>query len=296
MCGGRLLPQYVEVAARYYARAVAAYHEHGIPLHAITLQNEPLMVHRRYPTCYQEWQDHDALLKAVRAEFDRLEIATQIWIYDHNYNEALTYPGRILQDPASYAATDGVALHSYEGHPSQMGELHDAYPEMDLYFTERSTFGARGIEAILQVFRNWARSYNAWVTCLDDRQQPNAGPHACSPTFVTVNREDPNEVRYIAEYYLLGQISRFVRRGARRMASAGGSPQTVTQAAFLNPEGTAALVVVNQTRREQRFAITCGDVVAETTLPARTVATYTWSMDHARSADHAWSADRAWPG
>ncbi len=40
---------------------------------------------------------------------------------------------------------------------------------------KRSTFGARGIDAILQYLRNWARSYNAWMTCLDDRQQWSTG-------------------------------------------------------------------------------------------------------------------------
>jgi glucosylceramidase len=277
-CGGRLLPEYVDVAARYYAMAVQAYAGQGIPLHAITLQNEPLMVHKGYPTCYQSWEDQAALLRAVRAEFDRHGINTQIWIFDHNFNEAMTYPGRILHDPALYAATDGVAFHSYEGRPAQMGELHDAYPEKDLYFTERSTFGARGVDAILCYFRNWARSYNAWVTCLDDRQQPNAGPHPCSPTFVTVNRHDPDDVRYIAEYYLLGQISRFVRRGAVRVESPYGSPQTVTNAAFLNPDGTMALVAVNQTRREQRLTIALPGARCAAILPAMTVATYTWTV------------------
>jgi O-glycosyl hydrolase len=279
MCGGRLLPEYIEVAARYYALAVAAYQECGISLHAITLQNEPLMVHKGYPTCYLDWETHAALLKATRAEFDQRGIDTEIWIFDHNFNQAMAYPGRILQDPASYAATDGVALHSYEGRVAQMGELHEAYPEMDLYFTERSTFGTRGIDEILQYFRHWARSYNAWVTCLDDRQQPNAGPHPCSPTFVTVNHQDPNEVRYIAEYYMLGQISKFVQRGAVRIESDYGSSRTVTSGAFLNPDGTAVLVVVNQTRQDQHFSISLPEAWSEAVLPARTVATYIWSVD-----------------
>lgn len=279
MCSGRLLPQYVEAAARYYAMAVQAYGEQGIPLHAITLQNEPLMVHKGYPTCYLDWETHMALLKAVRAEFDRRRLNTQIWIFDHNFNQAMAYPGRILQDPEAYAATDGVAFHSYEGRVEQMGELHDAYPEMDLYFTERSTFGARGVTEILTYFQNWARSYNAWVTCLDDRQQPNAGPHPCSPTFVTVDRNDPDNVRYIAEYYLLGQISRFVQRGALRVESRSGAdgPRSLTHCAFLNPDGTLALVVVNATRGARRFAIVQDSAQVEALLPDRSVGTYVWA-------------------
>jgi glucosylceramidase len=232
------------------------------------------MVHRRYPTCYMSWEDQSRLLKLLKAEFVRLNLETQLWIFDHNFNEAMTYPASILRDPESYAALDGVAFHSYEGRVEQMGELHAAYPEVALYFTERSTFGVRGIDEILQYFRHGAKSYNAWVTCLDDRQQPNAGPHSCSPTFLTVSRSDPDHVWPIAEYHLLGQVSKFVQRGARRVASPYGSPRTVTNAAFRNPDGTLAMVVVNQTRREQRFllALPWGGVRAG--LPGRCVGTY----------------------
>jgi O-glycosyl hydrolase len=73
--------------------------------------------------------------------------------------------------------------------------------------------------------------------CLDDRQQPNAGPHYCSPT-------------------------------------------VLTGAAFLNPDGSLAVIVVNQTRREQQFAIerssAQGAGCVHATLPGKTVATYLW--------------------
>ena len=281
MCGGRLLPEYFEVAARYYARAIQGYHELGIPIHAMTLQNEPLMVHRDYPTCYMSWEDQNRLLKLLKAEFERRHLDTQLWIFDHNFNQAMAYPARILEDPESYAALDGVAFHSYEGRVEQMGELHAAYPEVNLYFTERSTFGVRGIDEILQYFRHGTKSYNAWVTCLDDRQQPNAGPHPCSPTFLTVNRNDPDDVWPIAEYYLLGQLSKFVQRGARLVESDVGSARSVTSAAFLNPDGTLAIVVVNQTRREQRFALALSQPplaqsAVHACLPGQTVGTYLW--------------------
>jgi glucosylceramidase len=224
MCGGRLLPQYYAVATRYYRKAIQAYEEQGILIYAFTLQNEPLMVHKGYPTCHFSWQEQNAFLKAIKDEFVRHDIQTKIWIFDHNFKDAMTYPAKILQDPASYAATDGVAFHSYEGRPLAMTALHDAYPEKDIFFTERSTWGTRGIDSILQYLRNWAKSYNAWVTCLDDRQQPNAGPHHCSPTFVMVNRDDPNDHWYIPDYYLLGKISSFVTRAAPRLERPSTSP------------------------------------------------------------------------
>jgi glucosylceramidase len=276
LCAGGLLPECAAVSARYYRMAIEAYQAQGIPIYAFTPQNEPLMVHPGYPTCYIDWQEEQELLRHLRQEFDQHGIRTQIWIFDHNFKDAKHYPGRILQDPASYAATDGVALHDYEGSPSQMGALHDAFPQKDAFLTEHSNFRARGVDRILQYFRNWARSYNAWVTCLDDRQQPNPGPHPCSPTFVTVNRDDPDDCRYIAEYYLFGQVSKFVRRGARRIASDYGSPHAVTNAAFVNPDGTMVLVAVNQTDGQQRIAVRLPGWQFSGEIPAKTVATYRW--------------------
>jgi len=276
MCGGRLLPEHYEVAARYYRKAIQAYEEQGIPIYAFTLQNEPLMIHRGYPTCYIGWEEQNVFLKKVKAEFERHNIKAKIWVFDHNFKDAMTYPARILQDAESYAAVDGVAVHDYEGSPSEMTALHDAFPKKDLFLTERSNFRARGIDRILQYFRNWAKSYSAWVTCLDDRQQPNPGPHHCSPTFVMVNRNDANDYQYIPEYYLLGQVSKFVKRGARRIGSNYGSRRTVTNAAFLNPDGTTVLIVVNQTSKEQHFTIVFPGAQVSTAVPSKTVATYEW--------------------
>lgn len=279
MCGGHLLPEYYATAARYYRMAVQAYHEQGIPIHALTLQNEPLMVHPGYPTCYYGWQEQLRLLLEVREEFDRHNLQTEIWIFDHNFADAMAFPARILQEPAGYAATDGVALHDYEGEPSEMGALHRLYPEKPVYMTEHSTWGTRGIERILQYLRNGSRSYNAWVTCLNDIQEPNPGPHPCSPTFVTVSRLDPEDVWYIPEYYLLGQITKFVRAGAQRIACDPGSPDALTQAAFVDPGGQIVVVVVNQTQAPQECALAWPGWVVRAAIPAKTVATLTWAGD-----------------
>ncbi|MFN2157937.1 MAG: glycoside hydrolase family 30 beta sandwich domain-containing protein, partial [Anaerolineae bacterium] len=133
---------------------------------------------------------------------------------------------------------------------------------------------------------NGARSYNAWVTCLDDRRQPNAGPHHASPTFVTVSSSDPGSYWYIPEYYLLGQVSKFVQRGAFRVQSDEGSPRTATSAAFLNPDRTLVLVAVNQTDQAQQFRVVAQEQQFLATVPDKTVATYRWPSVSTGSAEN----------
>ena len=110
----------------------------GIPIYAFTLQNEPLMVHRKYPTCKMTWQEQRDFLELVHKQFLAHDIQTRIWIFDHNFKDAMRYPAKILEDPEAYAAADGVAFHAYEGKVEQMGQSHDAFPGKDIFFTEYS--------------------------------------------------------------------------------------------------------------------------------------------------------------
>ena len=73
---------------------------------------------------------------------------------------------------------------SYRGQPKDMSTLHNEFPTKDIYFTERSTYGIKGATEIVAIFRNWARSYSAWVTMLDTNLQPNSGPFNSNPTMV----------------------------------------------------------------------------------------------------------------
>jgi hypothetical protein len=46
-----------------------------------------------------------------------------------------------------------------------------------------------GAVEIVSYLRNWARCYNAWVTVIDHKAQPNPGPHDCSLTSIVLNSE-----------------------------------------------------------------------------------------------------------
>jgi glucosylceramidase len=57
-------------------------------------------------------------------------------------------------------------------------------------------------------------------------------------------RIETSEVRFNSEYYCLGHFSKFVRRGARRIASECDVPG-LHNVAFRNPDGEYVVVVVN---------------------------------------------------
>jgi glucosylceramidase len=77
------------------------------------------------------------------------------------------------------------------------------------------------------------------------------------------------------EYYVLAHASRFVRQGARRIASSSGVAG-LESVAFRNPDRSIVLVVANTASDERRFGVAWRGKALAYTLPAGGVATLRW--------------------
>ena len=191
MIGGELLPQWYAVYAEYFVKFIRAYEAEGVPIYAVTVQNEPGVDRAKeknpkwhYPSCH--WtgeQERDFIRDHLGPALRRAGLKTKIWCYDHNYNlkttgadPGLDYPRAILRDAAAAAFVDGVAFHGYEGKPSAMSVFHEEFPKVPLHFSEGSVFGVEGAVDLIERLRNWATSYNAWVLMLDDHGKPQQRP------------------------------------------------------------------------------------------------------------------------
>ena len=274
--GGRMLDEHFAPYARYFARYIAAYREEGVPVHAVTVQNEPHMVHPGYPTClWRAEQQRDFIRDHLGPELRRAGLDTRIWCWDHNWNE-VAFPKTVLSDAQAAQYVDGTGFHLYEGKVEAQTVLHEAFPEKHIYFTEGSTFRTRGAIEIIDILRNWARSYNAWVILLDHERQPNSGPHHASPTCIMLREDGSLDYRY--DYYMYGQFMKFIPRGAVRI----GTPdcgRRFAHIAFRTPDERIVLVVANADREARAFKVAWKKTAFSTSLPARAVGTYRWTMD-----------------
>ncbi|MFO7907911.1 MAG: glycoside hydrolase family 30 beta sandwich domain-containing protein [Pirellulaceae bacterium] len=149
------------------------------------------------------------------------------------------------------------------------------FPSRNIYFTEGSTFGTPGAIAIIGILRNWARTYNAWLTIIDDKGQPNAGPHACSPTCIVLNTATKT-LLYRYDYYMYGQFMRFIQRDAVRINSTRFRSRRFGNVAFLNPDDTIALVIANADRDASTFTVTWRNKSFSAEVPGRATATFVW--------------------
>ncbi len=290
MIGGQLLPQWYAAYAEYFVKFIRAYEAEGIPIYAVTIQNEPGVDRAKeknpkwfYPSCH--WtgeQERDFIRDHLGPAFRRHGLQTRIWCYDHNYNvrklgddPGIGYPRTILSDRAAAQFVDGVAFHGYAGGPEGMSVFHKEFPATPVHFTEGSVFGINGGMELIGKLRNRASSYNAWVTLLDDHGKPNNGPFKASRTLITFNPETRKPTENF-DFFLYGHFMKFIQRGAVRVESSE-STRGFANAAFRNPDGTLAVVLVNAENRERSFSLTCQGRTAAARLGGKSVATFEWN-------------------
>jgi glucosylceramidase len=282
MLGGSMRNKYFASYAQYFVRFLQAYAAAGVPVDAVTTQNEvDTDQDGRMPACL--WgQEYEIgfISRHLGPELGKNNLSTKIWILDHNYN----LWGRAictLDEPGVARYVDGVAWHGYAGTHDMMTRVHDAHPGKHMYWTEGGpdytspaylTDWTRWSAAFCGILRNWARCIIGWNLALDEKGRPNIGPFTCGG-IVTINSTTREVVRS-GMYWALAHYSRVIKRGARRFESEA-SLEKVSHVAFENSDGTCAAVLTNGgAARTARLRL--AGRAAEVALPADSVTSLTW--------------------
>lgn len=286
---GYMLSQYVDEYATYLRKAVQAYEAEGIPIWALTPQNEPDYCNNTYMQACWGADTLKAAVNALDSEFTTHGIDTQIWLGEAGFAYYDSLYGDALNDSSTLAKVDGIAFHPYEGQPSSMNKA--AYERSrPVYMTEQSQNYIEGPLDFTSHFRNSAGFHGWWVSIANEKGGPSNGPFGESScysggpcyfggsdpgTLVQTNSTNYNSFRYTYSYEFVKQFSAYAKPGATRVWSDEGT-STLKTVAFRNPDGQAVVVVTNSASSTQSFrlATPTGDISA--TLPALSVGTYTW--------------------
>jgi len=277
--GGSLKPEYYAAYALYFVKYIQAMKAEGITIDAITPQNEPLHGGNNPSMVMQADEQADFVKNHLGPAFKAAGLTTKIIVYDHNADKP-EYPAAILNDAAAYPYVDGSAFHLYGGSITALTQLHDAYPEKNIYFTEQWVGGPGNFgndlkwhvsTLIIGATRNWCRNVLEWNLAAD----PNYGPHTdggCT-TCLGALTIGSGVIRNVA-YYIIGHASKFVRPGSVRIAS--NITSGLDNVAFKTPDGKKVLIVVNSGATPQTFNIQYKGKVVTSTLTNGAVATYIW--------------------
>jgi glucosylceramidase len=277
--GGSLKPQYYGVYANYLVKYIQAMQAEGIRVDAITPQNEPLNPGNNPAMTMSAVEQADFVKNFLGPAFRAAGINTKIIVYDHNC-DVPSYPLTILNDAAANPYVDGSAFHLYAGNISALTQVHHAFPDKNVYFTEQWVGGPQNFpedlkwhvkNLIIGAPRNWSKNVLEWNLASDPNYNPHT-PGGCSTCLggLTIGTSVTRNV----SYYIVAHASKFVTDGSVRIAS--NLSGTLSNVAFKTPDGKKVLIVLNEGSAKQAFNIRFGDLIATSELAAGAVATYVW--------------------
>lgn len=282
MLGGSMRQRYFVPYAQYFLKFLQGYAAEGVPIQAVTVQNEvDTDQDARMPACSWPQEYEIGFVKNhLGPLLQHNGFSTKIWVLDHNYNLWGRAMGE-LEDPDLRKFCNAVAFHGYVGTPDMMSRVHDVYPDVPLYWTEGGpdytsadylTDWAKWGQTFTQVLRNWCRSITGWNLALDEKGKPNIGPFSCGG-MVTIHSQT-REITCSGQYWAFAHFSRNIKRGAKRIEStcklAG-----IDQVAFENSDRGKVLLITN-TGDSKTVAISEGTSSVELTLPQASITTLSW--------------------
>ncbi|MDR0729956.1 MAG: DUF5121 domain-containing protein [Prevotellaceae bacterium] len=290
---GYLKPSYYHDYATYFVKWIQAFEAQGVPIYSITPQNEPLNPGNS-TSLRMDWDEQRDFIKALGPKLREAGLNTKIYVFDHNYNyddmsDQQDYPIKIYDDPEAAQYVAGAAYHNYGGSPDELDDIHNQRPDKGLVFTEASIGEwsdgrslvsnnnfANGVEEGIMLANKWCKGVIVWNLMLDMNKGPyNTDGEGCRTCYGTVDiSDDYQTVTRNCHYYEVGHLAQVVKPGAYRIKSDGYNE--LPYAAFVNADGSYALVVVNKTGGHKSFTVNDGTRSFSYTLPHNAAASIRW--------------------
>ena len=272
--GGSLLPEYYDAWATYYTKFIKAYEADGMPIWGITIQNEPMATQRWESCIYTAEEERDFLKNHLGPIMEKEGLGDKkIVVWDHNRDLITNRANTIFEDPEAAKYAWGIGFHWYEtwagGEPmfSNLGEINEAFPDMNLLFTQGCQEGFRTDRyqywahaerygnSIINDFNNGTVGWTDWNILLDQNGGPNHVDNYC---FAPIHGDtDKGELIYTPTYYYIGHFSKFIRPGAKRMSTVS-SRSHLLSTSFLNEDGSLVNVIMNQSDNDIDYKLYVG--------------------------------------
>ncbi len=287
--GGKLKPDYYQSWANYYPKFIKAYQREGIPIWGLTIQNEPMATQTWESCIYTAEEERDFLKNYLGPTMKREGLGDKkIIVWDHNRDLVYQRAKTILNDPKASQFVWGVGFHWYE--PWSGGEpmfeniklVNESFPGKNLIFTEGCAdkfdslrlndwnLGELYGRSMINDFNGGAVGWTDWNVLLDENGGPNHVGNFC---FAPVHADTKTgQLTYTNSYYYIGHFSKFVRPGAKRIASSP-SRSALLSTAFVNPDGKVSVVVMNKTEKEVPYFLWVAGSGAEVSSPPRSIQT-----------------------
>ncbi|MEO6176661.1 MAG: RICIN domain-containing protein [Flavobacterium circumlabens] len=277
--GGSLQTQYYAAYARYFVKYFAAMQAQGISIWGITPQNEPENPNNEPSMLMNSTEQKNFINTQLGPQMATAGYGNiKIIAFDHNCDNT-AYPIDVLNN-SGYV--DGAAFHLYLGNISAMSTVRNA-TNKNVYFTEQYTgsggsfsgdFGWHMQNVVIGSTNNWAKTVLEWNAANNSGLGPRT-PGGCNTCLGAITVNNSTSYTKNVAYYIIGQISKFVKPGALRINSSSTNGNIVS-AGFKNPDGSIALVVYNSGGSSNTIRIVSGSSAFDYAVPGSSAVTFTW--------------------
>ncbi|MCU4155545.1 glycoside hydrolase family 30 protein [Carboxylicivirga sp. A043] len=287
--GGKLLPEFYQSWANYYAKFIKAYEAEGMPVWGLTIQNEPMAVQTWESCVYTAEEERDFLKNYLGPTLEREGLGDKnIVVWDHNRDLISQRANTIFGDPEAAKYAWGIGFHWYErwaGGESMWRNLRnvkESFPDKQLLFTEgcieafdekeyeRWSNAERYGTSMINDFNCGTAGWTDWNILLDHTGGPNHVGNFCFAPVHADTRTD--ELIFTPSYYYIGHFSKFIRPGAKRISTTT-SRSHINSTSFLNTDGSMVTVVMNSTEDPINYKVIIGEQQTELEIPAHGIHT-----------------------
>jgi glucosylceramidase len=140
--GGKLLPEYYPTWANFFSKYINAYAKEGIPIWAVTVENEPLGNGSQWESMhFSPEETADFIKNHLAPTFKNDSLDVNILAYDQNRGKDLDeWAEVLLSDSALNESLYGTAIHWYSStvdwYPQSLNYVHNLAPEKHIIHTE----------------------------------------------------------------------------------------------------------------------------------------------------------------
>lgn len=297
--GGKLLPGYYGLWARYFRRFLDELKLLGIPVWSVSVQNEPEAT-QTWDSCrWTGTEEAEFAVKHLGPELEKAGYDVPILVWDHNRDRLKERFEESMAVPGADRYVGGAAFHWYSGDQYEnVAWVSKNYPDKILAFTEGCVEGGprpgawftgeRYAHNIINDLNSGCNAWIDWNIALDLEGGPNHVGNFCDAPVLVDTAAGTYEFQ--SSFWYIGHFSRFIKPGAVRLdvkldswmvpACADGRMGNMMEAtAFRNVDGTIALVLCNRTEADMIYIIEDSETGLNTTYrcPPRGIQTVLFS-------------------
>jgi glucosylceramidase len=278
-------PKVYAAYALYLARFVESYSAAGLDIEMVVPQNEPGQL-TKYPSC--DWKPaqyitfiRDYLAPTLQAR----SLDTQIFV--GTVNQDTWDVMQVLADPGTLSVVSGAAFQ-WNALPF-VAKVHAAYPNLPLMQSETEcgntrrmpdynpetppnnfAYAAHTFRKFRDFISQGASSYMLWNMVLDEHGKNISTDRPWPQNAAIVVDQTSKKVILTPMYWVTKHFSGLVDLGARVLGTSGPFENRI---AFVNPDGSVVLELLNDTQAPVELDVAVGASGHHVTLPPESVAT-----------------------